>query len=258
MARPDVLNRLKELGWDGPTSYTLPYLQEMISHLEGGMTVEDLKASRKKTSSPEVKGNGRAPKGEWVPVDGNDSQEGDRPIVNEAGEVTGYERFVPTPKPVKVKAEKGEWVTTEWPDPNLALPPLGEEIEINGDRWRHREVDAEAGMGVTEKFVPTPKKVGKLKGEQQASFDPREMLRAFENEDMRVRTGGRDWTMIDVDWLDGQLKEAQGRGDAAVLVDVGGSKETCDVVWLEALVAVKRRLALREENGDAPADAGGA
>jgi hypothetical protein len=276
MARPDVLNRLKELGWDGPTSYTLPYLNEMISSLEGGMSVDELKASRKKTSSPEVKGNGngRAPKGEWVAATPPTDAEGfTAPDLGAETEFEGtrwrvvaltdpegvlqYEKFMPTVKQPKEKVEKGEWVSCERPVnvPDDVQPNV--EFSIDGVKYRYQ-------LGITQdeiwlKWQPKVKKVAKgpLKG-QVSDWDPREMLRVFENEDMRVRTGGRDWTMIDSDFLAEQLAGAQERGEAAVLIDVDGSPESCDVPWLEALIAVKRRLALREEtNGDEAVPAGG-
>lgn len=247
MARPDVLNRLKELGWDGPTSYTLPYLNEMISLLENGTTVEQLKESRRKTS---VKVN-KEPKGEWVretvelesPYQGEFELDGVRWRSTDDG---AYEKFVPEVKAPKVKAEKGEWVKDEPMSSQSGQLVAGEgEQELDGVKWRWT---ADGGY---ERFVPTPPKAkGKIKG-QEASWDPREMLRAFENEDVRVRTGGRDWTMVDTDFLEGQLVQAQQAGHAAVVIDLDGSSESADVVWLEALVAVKKRLALREEvNGD--------
>lgn len=282
MARPDVLNRLKELGWDGPTSYTLPYLNEMIAALEGGTTVEELKATRKKTSSSEVKGQGRAPKGEWVTCDDPDPTSVAGPentgefekdgvkyrwivytSTDDGSTSTVYERFVPTPKPARQRPEKGTWeVLVDHPQLEV-MDPAGE-TEVEGTRYRWNTIvqeNEDGSPGETyvrwEKFVPTPpkeRKTAKLTGKQQADFDPREMLRVFENQDMRVRTGGRDWTMLPTDWLEEQLKAAQGRGDAAVLVDVDGSQEALDCIVLEALVSVKKRLALREEvNGDGQA-----
>jgi hypothetical protein len=262
MARPEVLNRLKELGWDGPTSYTLPTLNEFIEKLEGGMSIDELKATRKKTSSPDVKGQGRQPKGEWVTaewpwpdrelpaLDGDEVEvEGERwrHIEVDADRGVGAtQRFVPTVKQPKAKAEKGTWEACE--NPGVEVSDVTAEYEKDGVRYRLAPPAEEGGSIMWEKFVPTPKKAGKLKGEQQANFDPREMLRVFENQDMRVRTGGRDWTMVPVEWLEEQLAGAKERGDAAIVVDVDGSQEACDVVILEALVAVKKRLALREVN----------
>lgn len=283
MARPEVLNRLKELGWDGPTSYTLPYLLEMTELLEGGMTVDALKESRRKTSVKVEK----QPKGEWVAYDDNPgvTDEPDPQRVYEKDGVNyrlapdgsgGWEKFVPTVKQPKAKKEKGTWEECENPfteeegwgvavdDGEFTFGTEGryrKETRIDDVDLSGPEATGNARL-VWFKFVPTPKKVGKIKAKQEASFDPREMLRVFENENVRVRTGGRDWTLVDIDFLEAQLKAAQETGAAAVVIDLDGSQESADVPWLEALVAVKKRLALREEtgvNGDAAhADAGGA
>ena len=209
MARPDVLARLKELGWDGPTSYTLPYLNEMIDILEGGTSVEELKQNRRKTSAPS--------NGERTP---------------------------------RVKKEKGTWEAATPPTDaeGFTAPDVGGETEFEGVRWRVVQLEDPAGVLQYERFVPTPPKAKKAKlPGQESEFDPRAMMRVFENEDMRTRTGGIDWTLKDVEELQVALDDAQAKGETHVVLDVNGSKEQADVVWLAALVTVKRRLALREE-----------
>lgn len=228
MARQQVLDRLRELGWDGPTSYTLPYLNELIGQLENGAGVEDLKASRKKTSSPEVKGRPREPrqrpeKGEWVACD--------NPI---EGTVAG-------PEPQGELEHEG--VRYRW---NTVV----EGADMNGDPTNAQTVVHWYRFTAPERAAKKPKV--KLPS-QEASFDPRTLLRVFENHDMRIRTGGRDWTMVDVDIIDALLDKARTSGATHVVVDVDGSAEQADVVWLDALRTVKRRLANREEEPDAPA-----
>lgn len=288
MARPQVLERLRELGWTGPTSYTLPYLNELIARLEGGETPEAIEASRRKTS---VKTNGprRDKGGTWEPIADEDeiltqvrlafslpeNDSSDEVIIddvryekigNEEGTGWSFRRWVPTPPKVKTPKEpkvKGTWEAREWPGDPTELPPLdGEEVVLEGRRWRHRtNGDPGEGMGVTEVFVPTPPKAPRERKDPQAEFDPRELLRTFEDETLRGLTGGYDLTLVDTDVLQAALDDARMRSlaQATVPMPVGEAVHK-DVVWLEALITVKRRLAAREAidtdtNGEETEDA---
>jgi hypothetical protein len=280
MARPQVLEELKGLGWVGPTSYTLPYLLELIERLKAGETPEAIEASRRKTSV-KTEGNGRQSKGEWVECEDPDPESVAGPentgefekdgvkyrwtiytSTDDGSTTTVYERFVPTVKVPKGPKDKGTWEQCEAPtfeEPDVEGAIVDGEMMVGDVKYRRSTVVVESETGepvgvshIWERYIAyvkpakEPKAKAKLAG-QTADFDPRAMLKVFENSDMRIRTGGRDWTLLDADFLQEQLDAARGRGDASVLVNVDGSQEACDVVWLEALISVKRRLALREE-----------
>jgi hypothetical protein len=55
--RQTVLDELTELGWKGPTSYTKTHLEEMVTKLRNGETIEVKPRGRKAAAKPEGEGD---------------------------------------------------------------------------------------------------------------------------------------------------------------------------------------------------------
>src|SRR4051812_27045410 len=55
--RQTVLDELKELGWTGPTSYTKTHLEEMVTKLRNGETIEVKPRGRKAAAKPDAEGD---------------------------------------------------------------------------------------------------------------------------------------------------------------------------------------------------------
>jgi len=225
LRKPELVAALREAGYTGPVSYDWFTLNEMLGEAKekGGSNVTPgWRGERGENQKPKVKKPKAAatPKerkgGTWELVTGiellavqQDAEtmayylngEGEarvevRPRFDGESEtmtIAGYEKWVPTPKPVKVKAEKGT-------------------------------------------------------GIQEGPFDPRQMLRIFENVELRNETGGYDVTHCSIQDIESSLAASRvAKSSNAEVTLPGGKTVVVDAVWLDSLLSIKRRLKNREE-----------